>query len=157
MTGVVQRVLTLLFWFVLLEIIWAVLVGTTQSTELIVGLAASALGAVFATVLRSKGLLDFDPDVKLVAKAWRLPWFVLFDFGLITWVLLSSLARGRRIRGSWVRVPFPTDEGARGRWQRAFGVATANGAANALVVDLDDGQALMHALRPDIFTGKSVL
>jgi hypothetical protein len=144
-------------WTAALEILWALLVGTTQSTELIVGLGAAVLGAAFAEVLRTRGLLSFTVDPRLLVKAWKLPWLVPFDFALVTWVLVSSLVRGRRVRGTWLTVPFPTGPAARGRWQRAFGVATSNGAANAVVVDLDDDAALLHALRPDVFSGKSVL
>lgn len=152
-----RRAVSLLAWFVGLEMLWAVLVGTTQSTELLAGLGAAALGAVFAEVLRTHGLLVVAPDFRLAAKAWKLPWLVPFDFALVTWVLVRSLARGRRVRGSWVSVPFRVDAGAKGRWQRAFAVSTSNGAANAIVVDLHDGQAEMHALAPDVFSGQTVL
>jgi hypothetical protein len=153
----VARLVSFLVWFLALEVLWAVLVGTTQSTELIVGLAAAAVGAAFAQLLRSLGLLGFRVERGLLAKAWKLPWLVPFDFGVVTWTLARSLARGRRVRGTWVRVPFPTEPGPAGRWQRAFGVATSNGAANAIVVDLDDDEALMHALEPGVFTGRMVL
>jgi hypothetical protein len=152
-----RRACSLIGWTVALEVLWALLVGTTQSTELIVGLGAALLGAVFAEVLRTRGLLSFSVDPRLLAKCWKLLWLVPFDFALATWVLVSSLARGRRVRGTWATVPFPTAPHARGRWQRAFGVATSNGAANAIVVDLDDDEALLHALRADVFSGKSVL
>ena len=152
-----RRAYSLLGWFVFLELVWAVLAGTTQSTELIVGLAAAALGAVFAELLRSRGLLAFAVEPRLLAKAWKLAWLVPFDFLLVTWVLLGELARGRRVRGSWLTAPFPTEPGDRGRWQRAFAVGTANGAANALIVDLDHDEALLHALRPDVFSGRTVL
>jgi hypothetical protein len=152
-----RRTVSLLGWFAALEVLWAVLVGTTQSTELLAGLGAAAVGALFAEALRSQELLVVVPDVRLAAKAWKLPWLVLFDFALVTWVLLRSLARGRRVRGSWVTVPFRIDAGPKGRWQRTFAVATSNGAANAIVVDLSDGQAEMHALAPDVFSAQTVL
>jgi hypothetical protein len=152
-----RRATSFIGWLVALEIVWALVVGTTQSTELIVGLGAAALGAVFADQLRARGLLSFSVEPRLLAKLWKLPWLVLFDFGLATWVLVSALAHRRRVRGTWVTVPFPTEQGARGRWQRAFGVAASNGAANALVVDLAGDEALLHALRPDVFSGRSVL
>ena len=151
------RAVSFLLTFVVLEVVWALLVGTTQSTELIVGLAASAVGAAFAELLRSLGLFGFRTDAGLLAKSWKLPWLVPFDFALATWVLLRALARGQRVRGRWNRVSFPTAPGAKGRWQRAFGVATSNGAANALVVDLDDDEALLHALEPAVFSGRTVL
>jgi hypothetical protein len=152
-----RRATSFLGWTVALEVVWALIVGTTQSTELIDGLAAALLGAVFSDVLRSRGLLSFSVEPRFLAKAWKLPFLVSFDFVLATWVLVSSLAHGRRVRGTWVTVPFPTEPGARGRWQRAFGVAASNGAANAIVVDLDKGEALLHALRSDVFSGRSVL
>ena len=152
-----RRAVFLVAWFFALEALWAVLVGTRQTTELIAGLGAAAAGAVFAEVLRTRGLLDYSTDRRLLAKAWKLPWLVPFDFGVAAWVLLRSLARGRRVRGSWVTVPFPTETGATGRWQRAFAVAMSNGASNALVVDLRDDEALMHALEPELFSARKVL
>jgi hypothetical protein len=152
-----RRAASLLGWFAALEVLWAILVGTAQSTELLAGLGAAALGALAAEALRTQGLLVVAPDVRLAAKAWKLPWLVPFDFAVVTWVLVRSLSHGRRVRGSWVSVPFRTDPGAKGRWQRAFGVATANGAANAIVVDLRDGEAEMHALAPDVFSAQTVL
>ena len=151
------RVVSVLVWFVTLELLWAALVGTAQSTELIVGLAAAAVGAAFAELLRSLGIFGYRVDAHLLAKAWKLPWLVPFDFGVAAWVLVSSLAHGRRVRGEWVRAPFPTGAGTTGRWQRAFGVTTSNGAANAIVVDLRDGEALLHALEPRVFSGRTVL
>jgi hypothetical protein len=153
----VRRAVSFAAWFVTLEVLWAVLVGTRQSTELIAGLVASAVGAGFAQVLRAQGLLDYSVDPHLLAKAWKLPWLVPFDFGVATWVLVRALARGRRVRGRWVTVPFPTAPGATGRWQRAFAVTTSNGAANAIVVDLRDDEAVMHALEPHVFSARTVL
>ncbi|HEV7639998.1 MAG TPA: hypothetical protein VGO39_03895 [Gaiellaceae bacterium] len=152
-----RRTVSLLGWFAGLELLWAVLVGTAQSTELLAGLGAAAVGAVFAEVLRSQGLLAFSPDGALAAKAWKLPWLVAFDFALVTWVLVRSLAQGRRVRGSWVTVPFRIDAGAKGRWQRAFAVSASNGAANAIVVDMRDGEAELHALAPNVFSARTVL
>jgi hypothetical protein len=151
------RVMSFLAWFAALELLWLLLVGTTQGTEVLAGLAAAAVGAAFAEVLRAQGLLGFARDRRLAVKALRLPWLVVFDFGLLTWVLLHALAGRRRVRGAWVTVPFPTEAGSVGRWQRAVAVATSNGAANAVVVDLRDDEALLHALRPDLFTGRQVL
>ncbi|MEA2425342.1 MAG: hypothetical protein QOH13_1752 [Thermoleophilaceae bacterium] len=151
------RVASFLFTLVILEVLWALLVGTTQSTELIVGLPAAAIGALFAELLRSLGFFGLRTHGGLLGKALKLPWLVPFDFGLATWVLARALVHGRRVQGEWTRVPFPTEPGATGRWQRAFGVATSNGAANAIVVDLDEDEALLHALEPTVFSGRSVL
>jgi hypothetical protein len=152
-----SRAVSFLGWFVALEVLWAVLVGSTQSTELIVGLAAAAVGAAFAELLRSLGMFGFRLDPRLLAKAWKLPLVVLFDVGVVTWVLVRSLAGGRRVRGEWLRAPFPTEPGPVGRWQRAFGVTAANGTPNGIVVDFDGDEALLHSLEPRVFSGRTVL
>jgi len=151
------RIVSFVFWFVVLEVFWAMLVGTTQSTELIVGLAVAAVGAAFAQVLRSHGLFAFAPARRVVSSLWKLPALVLFDFGLVTWTLARAVARGQRVRGRWVTVPYPIDRGAEGRWERALAVATANGAANAIVVDMGERETEMHALEPQRFTARTVL
>jgi hypothetical protein len=153
----VRRAASLLIWFALLEGLWAMLVGTQQDTELAAGLPVAAIGAVFAEILRTKGLLSFATDFRLLGKAWKLVWLVPFDFLLVTWILGRALASGRRVQGQWVRVPFSTDDGSLGNWQRAFAVAMSNNAANALVVDFEDGEALLHALAPDLVSARSVL
>src|SRR5206468_8810489 len=105
---------------------------------LIVGLAVAAVGATFAQVLRAHGLFEFAPARRVVSSVWKLPYLVLFDFGLVTWTLVRALARGRRVEGRWVTVPYPIDGGAEGRWERALAVSMANGAANAIVVDMGE-------------------
>lgn len=152
-----RRLASLVVWFVLLWALWAALVGTTQSTELIAGACAAAVGTAFAELLRTRGLLAFEPDLRLAAKAWRLVWLVPADFALATWVLAVAIARRRRVRGEWVRAPFRVDTGERGRWQRAFAVVASNGAVNAIVVDLDGRKATMHALEPRARSGRTVL
>ena len=152
-----RRVRSFAAWFAALALLWAALVGTLQSTELAVGLGAAAVGAGLAEALRTRGLLDYSPDPRLLAKAWKLPWLVPFDFAVATWVLLRSLTRRERVRGTWVTVSFPTATHAKGRWQRAFAVSASNGAANAIVVDLRDDEALLHALEPELFSARTVL
>ncbi len=144
-------------WFALLEGLWAVLVGTQQNTELVAGLNAAAIGAIFAEVLRSMGLLAYTADLRLLAQGWKLPWQIVFDFLILTWVLVRSLARGQRVRGVWLTVPFPTEEGAVGRWQRAFATVAGTATPNAIVVDIDEGEALLHSLEPRVSTGREVL
>ena len=152
-----SRIASFAFWFVAPELLWAILVGTTQSTELLVGLAAAAIGAAFAVVLTSYGMFALTPGRRVLASAWKLPGLVLFDFALVTLTLARAFAGGRRVEGSWVTVPYPIDRGAQGRWERTFAVATANGAANAIVVDMHERETEMHALEPQAFTARTVL
>jgi multisubunit Na+/H+ antiporter MnhE subunit len=152
-----RRVTSFAVWFALLEGLWAMLVGTQQDTELAAGFVAAALGALFADALRGRGLLDYTTDFRMLVQGWRFVWIVPFDFVVVTWVLLRSLVHGRRVRGEFVRTPFPTRAGSTGRWQRAFAATLSTGAPNAIIVDLDEDEALLHSLEKRVFTGTSVL
>jgi len=153
----VRRVVSLLIWFALLEGFWALLVGTQQDTELAAGLIAAAVGAVFAETLRSLGLLPYTTHFATLAKIWKAPFFIVFDFLLVTWTLVAALARGRRVRGTWKRIPFPTEPGPVGNWQRAFGTVLGNNYANTIITDFERDEALAHVLAPDAVTAKSVV
>jgi hypothetical protein len=153
----VERVARFVLWTVALECLWAVYVGTSQSTELIAGLIAAGVGALFVDALRSRGLLDFRFSGSAVARAWTIPGHVLFDFLLVQWILLRDLARGRRVRGQWLSVPFEDEPGPRGRFLRALTTALENESSNGMVVDLDGGKALLHSLDTRVSTGRKVM
>jgi hypothetical protein len=153
----VQGVARFVVWTCALELLWMVLVGTTQSTELIAGAIASAIAAAFVEALRAAGLLGFRPSLRVVASAWSIPGQVVFDFVLVFWILLRDLAHGRRVRGEWVTIDYPTEPGARGRFRRALAATLENETANGIVVDLDDDRALLHSLDTRVSTGRSVL
>jgi hypothetical protein len=153
----VRRITWFVGWFGTLWLLWEVLSGTVQSLEMYAGLAAAGVGALLAEILRMRGLFPFEVDPKTLAKAWRAPALIVLDVGVVTWALLRAVVTRRRIAGEWVEVPYPLREGPRGRWQRLFGVALANGYANSVVTDYRDGRALMHALTTRVITGRSVL
>jgi hypothetical protein len=155
--GGVRRAVSLLLWFVLLEGVWTLYTGTKQDTEVVAGLIAAALGALLVEALRTRGLLAFTCDLRMLARAWKLVWQAPFDFLVALWVLVRALARGERVRGEWLTVPFPTDGGSVGAWQRAFGVTAGTATPNAIVVDLDGDEALLHSLEPGISTGREVV
>ena len=151
------RAARFLAWVAGLELLWLVLVGTTQSTEVVAGLGAAVVGACFVEVLRTHGLLGFRLAPGIVVRAWRIPGQVVFDFALVSWLLLRALARRRRVRGEWVTIEFPTADGPRGRFERALTVALANETPNAIVVDVAEGKALLHSLDASVRTGRSLL
>lgn len=144
-------------WTCALEVVWMVLVGTTQSTELIAGGIASAITALFVEALRRLDLLGFSPSFRIAARAWSIPGQVVFDFVLVGWILVRALARGRRVRGEFVRIEYPMEAGRVGRFQRALAATLENETANGMVVDLDKGTALLHSLDTRVSTGRSVL
>jgi hypothetical protein len=144
-------------WFLALEVLWAVFVGTTQSTELVAGLIAAAVAAVFVEALRAAGLLRFSWSGKAVASAWAIPAHVVFDWALVLSILLRRISRGERVRGQWLEVPFDEEPGPRGRFRRALAAALENESSNGMVVDLHDGRALLHSLDTSVRTGRQVM
>lgn len=132
-------------------------VGTFQSTELVGGAIAAAIGALFAEALHACGLLGFQPALRIVRRGWQIPHQVVFDFGLVMWVLVREVAHGRRVRGSFVRIPYPVEPGAVGRFQRAYALTLENGTPNGIVIDLSRRHALIHSLDADVSTGHTVL
>jgi hypothetical protein len=153
----VLRIARFVVWTCFLEVLWAIFVGTTQSTELIAGLIAAAVVALFVEVLRAHDLLGFRSSRAAFSGVWTIPGHVLYDFVLVFRVLLTSVARGRRVRGTWIEAPFEAEAGAKGRFRRALAVALENESANGIVVDLDDGRALLHSLDTSVTTGRSIL
>jgi hypothetical protein len=143
-------------WVCLFELLWAVFSGTTQSTELIAGLIASALAALLVEALRAQGVLRFTPSLRGLGRVWKLPGEVVFDFVLVLGILVRALARGRRVRGEWVEIPYRT-RGPGARFQRAIAGMLGNESANAIVVELDGDRAVLHSLEPRAPTGRSVL
>jgi hypothetical protein len=153
----VARIARLVAWIFALFLLWEVFVGTTQSTELVAGAIAAVITSVFVEVLRAHGLLAFRGSGSIVARAWSVPGHVVFDFFLVFWILLRSLAARRRVRGQWLTVDFQHADGARGRFECALTVALENETANGLVVDFGEGTALLHALDIRPTTGHSIL
>jgi hypothetical protein len=153
----VHRVARTLLWFCGLEVLWLVLVGTWQSTEVVAGLIASTVATVFVEALRAVGLLGFRLSPAALARARSIPVQVVFDFVLVLWLVVRAAARRERIRGRWVSVEFEDEDGPRGRFLRAFAATLENETANAVVVDLDDDRALLHSLDTRVSTGKQVM
>jgi hypothetical protein len=144
-------------WTAALWLLWEVLVGTTQSTELVAGAIVAAATAVFVEVLRRAELTGFRASGSAVAAARSIPGHVLFDFVLVLWIAARDVSLGRRIRGEWLEVSFDDEPGERGRFRRALTAALENGSSNGLVVELRDGRALLHSLDTRVSTGKQVM
>lgn len=153
----VPRVARFLAWFCGLEALWLVFVGTTQSTEIVAGSIASAVVALFVEALRAVGLLGFRLSPSALARARSVPVHVLFDFALVLWLSVRAVGRRERIRGRFLSVAFEDEDGPRGRFLRALTATLENESANAMVVDLDHGRALLHSLDTRFSTGKRVL
>jgi hypothetical protein len=153
----VARIARVVVWIFALFLLWELFVGTIQSTELVAGAIAAVVGVGLVEAFRAAGLLGLRVSATAVAQTWRVPGQLVFDFGLVIWVLLRDLAHGRRVRGAWVEVEYPVEPGAPGAFHRALVTAIGCETANAIVVDLDHDRALLHAVEPGVSTGRSPL
>jgi hypothetical protein len=144
-TPAMRRVAAWLSWCAGLLVLWLMLVGTVQDIELIAGLAAAAIGATAAEVVRTLGLLRYRVEARWIAPGLRQLLRVVPDFVRVLAVL------PRRPSGTFRTVPFPAG-GRRDvdRGRRAWATLAASLAPNRLVVDLDPdtGEALVHDLLP---------
>jgi multisubunit Na+/H+ antiporter MnhE subunit len=130
-------------WWVGLFGFWLLLVGTSESLELVAGACAAALGAGLAEGIRSR--VPFDAG--LFAGAWRVPWRILRDFALLTWALALHVTGRRPVRSAWVEVPVPR---AREPGRRAVAAALGSLSPNAIVAEIDRERnvAFVHELVP---------
>jgi hypothetical protein len=156
-----RRLASLVSWWALLVLLWIAYVGTTQTLEVLAGVAAAVIAAVALEVGRSLRLLRFTFERRFFFRGLKAPVEVVFDFGVVTWELLRAVARGRRVSGSYVEVTFPAGEAGRAQhaWRRAYATTVGTLSPNAIVVEIDPAQnsALLHSLRPDLPTGHVVL
>ena len=141
----VRRGATWVLWFAGLLVLWLLLVGTVQDGEQIAGLAAAAIGATAAEVVRSQGLLRYRVEARWLGAGARQLLRVVPDFFRV----LAFLPK--RPRGVFRTVPFPAGgERDVDRGRRAWATLAASLAPNRLVVDLDPDhrEALVHELVP---------
>jgi multisubunit Na+/H+ antiporter MnhE subunit len=149
----VRRAASLVVWFVLLFGFWELLVGTFQLSELIAGLIAAAVGALFAELVRSLGLLRFRVAPGDLPKVLKLAFQLPVELLVITWALAKALAHRRRVRGRWLTVEFDGREPGR----RALAAVVGTASPNAIVVDAGERQALLHSLEPNLPGGRETL
>ncbi|HWJ31238.1 MAG TPA: hypothetical protein VNR59_02760 [Gaiellaceae bacterium] len=131
--------------------LWLLYQGEWNAIQLYAAGSAATLSLVLALLVRRFALPAARVELRWIARAVRIPWLVLREFGLVTALLLRALAARRVPTGEFREVPFPAG-GARPaeRGRRAF-VALATGySPNTYVVDLDEEQsvALVHVLSP---------
>jgi hypothetical protein len=153
----VPTVARFLGWTAVLWLLWLIFAGTTQSTEVVAGILAAAIAALFVELLHSAGLMRFRTSRSAVASARSIPGHVLFDFVLVLRIAVDAARSRRRIHGRWLAVPFEEEAGERGRFRRALTAALENESSNGMVVDLREGTALLHSLDTSVSTGKQVM
>jgi hypothetical protein len=150
----VQRFLTAVgfwaIWWVVLVGVWEANVATGETTEVLAGAIAAALGATLAEAIRRRGLARVRVRTRWLIPLLRVPLKLVTELGVLVWALALQLGV-RRVRGAYRAVPFPagrSDPDSRGRRVVATLVGTIS--PNTIVVDVDPERkvALKHDLLP---------
>jgi len=139
-------------WTVLV-LLWFLFVFQFSMSELLVGAGAAALAVLALQVTLRAVPLCFEPKLRWVAQASRLPGMIAEDL----WILLKEMGRRilhRRSRSTLAILPFAGSAGnCRGAAQRALALLFISTSPNSVVLDIDcaTGDMLIHRLQPQPF------
>ena len=139
----------LLAWWIALFWLWLLLVGEWDRYEWIAGAGAGALAATAAEVVRRSASLSVRVPLRRVAQAWRIPFMVFADFGLLAYALARTVAGRRAVHGVFRADRFPAGgDDPRSLGTRAWLTITATYSPNSYVVDISrkHDTVLVHQL-----------
>jgi multisubunit Na+/H+ antiporter MnhE subunit len=133
------------FWVVLFPF-WLLYEGEWDTTEVIAGAAAAAIGATAATVAVEVALPRHRFELALLVRVAKVPWAVVHEFGMIT----AFLVRHPRGGGQFQRYELSSPNDPTGRARRAFIALIAALSPNSYILDIDPetGEVLAHTLKP---------
>ena len=134
------------FWVVLFPL-WLAYEGEWDRSEAIAGAAAAAIGATAATVAVEAALLRYRFELAVLARAAKVPWQVVREFGLVTWFLVRNPRGSGQFQtyGFAARANDPV-----GRARRATTTLLAAFSPNSYILDIDpdSNEVLAHTLKP---------
>jgi multisubunit Na+/H+ antiporter MnhE subunit len=147
---VLRSVVSWTSWLAALTVLWLLYVGVFDRVDFIAGVMAVAVAAIGVEAVRRKGLLRFRFQVRWLAAAWKAPFWIFWDFGILTAALAGTLLRGRKpFHSGFKTIPVPAGgadatSGARRAWASWAFTITPN---NYVVrIDRERNEALVHAL-----------
>jgi multisubunit Na+/H+ antiporter MnhE subunit len=129
--------------------VWLLLVDTSSTPEVLMGMAATVIAAAAAEVVRSRGLAPLHPRLQWLRSVCRLPGRVLLDCWIVIVALCRELVRSQPTRGVFRAVPFRAggaDAGSAA--QRALVTMAISLTSNTYVIgiDRDANMILIHQL-----------
>ena len=139
-------------WYIPLVGLWLAFVSTLDRNEVLLGLAAAAVGATAQELVNAQDLVRFRLEPGWLRGLWVLPRQVLVESWLLTVVLWRQLARWQAAAGAFrtVPLPVPPEDESLANARKALITATVSVAANTYVVGIEgeDGTMLIHQLVP---------
>jgi multisubunit Na+/H+ antiporter MnhE subunit len=139
-----------LTWLLLLGL-WMLLSGSLVLSELVVGAVAAAIGTFAFEAVRRQRLTSFRMRARWVLRAWRLPYRIFTDAGVVSWALVRGLLTRRPVHGRFREVSFRIHgDDPESAARRTLVTGAASLTANSYVVDLDEANdtLLVHELVP---------
>jgi hypothetical protein len=131
-------------WWITLFWLWMLLVGEWNRIELVAAAIAATLGATLAEGARAAAGLRFAIPPGRVPTIGTALLMVPVDFGILTWVLLRSIATRRVARGRFIAREFEAGgDDPHSIGNRAWTTLAANYSPNAILVDIDQEQKLV--------------
>jgi multisubunit Na+/H+ antiporter MnhE subunit len=141
-----------LYWVVeclVLFGMWLLFTASLRQTEVFAGLAAAAVAATAAEVVRGEEHPRFLPHFRWILEFWRVDIQILTDTFLLARKLLRMLLAGDRRTGRFISVPFHADgNNARAVAKRALAIVYSTMPPNTIVIGIDRKQStmLVHVL-----------
>jgi hypothetical protein len=147
----VKHAVPWLAWWLALFWLWFLLVGEWNPQEWVAAAVAATIAASLAELARTRTGFRARLPLRALADLPQALGMVVVDFGIVTWALVSSVARGRVVRGRLVSRELETAAAARGVGPRAWTVLVASYSPNAYVIDVDPETriVLLHDLVPN--------
>ena len=146
-----KHLLPWLAWWLALFWLWFALVGEWNDQELAAAAIAATIAASLAELARTRTGFSARIPLRGLADLPQAFGMVFVDFGILTWVLLASVARRRVVRGRLVSRTFDGGAAAAtGVGPRAWAVLLACYSPNAYPIDVDPetNTVLLHDVVP---------
>jgi multisubunit Na+/H+ antiporter MnhE subunit len=99
--GVLGNFAKILFVLAVIAVLWIWFVSGMKLHEMVVGFAVMILVALFTVKVVLSEELPIELRAEDVIQLWRLPWYILRDTVVVTWILLRNL--GGKRAGSYYR------------------------------------------------------
>jgi hypothetical protein len=132
-----------LSFFVVLWWLWMLLVGEWNHYEWIAATAAAAVAATIGEVARTSAKVHVRIPFATLRTGWRALLVVFSDFVVVMWALVT------RRQGTFRRHAGPAaGDDAESVGVRVWTNLLADYSPNAYVIELEDGEALLHDLVP---------
>ena len=145
------RVILWLAWWAVFFVFYMLLAGVLVRAEIIMGAVAAAISASVAELVRVQDARQFQPRLRWVLRAYRLPPAILADCGVVFVALWRHVVKGEEIRGAFRAFRHPVGgQGARAAGRRALLNAAISITPNTYVVGIDEDKetVLVHQLVP---------